>query len=74
MLDCPLLTGCELSGVFDDAVSRLEHTLDLAALRALRKPGVSEQHYEMYSVCRTNMIIHKTTFSQTTHRWTFWQK
>ena len=40
LFDCPLLTGCELSGVFDDAVSRLEHALDLAALRALRKPGV----------------------------------
>ena len=30
-----LLTGCELSGVFDDAVARLEHALDLPALGAL---------------------------------------
>ena len=35
-------TGCEVSGVSDDAVSRLHHALDLPALGALRKPEIVE--------------------------------
>ena len=39
----PLLTGRELPGVFDDAVARLEHALDLAALGALGQPAMRKE-------------------------------
>ena len=37
--DTPL-TSCELARVFDDAVARLQHALDLSALGALRQAEV----------------------------------
>ena len=41
-----LLTGRKLPGVFDDAVARLEHALDLAALGALGQPAIRNGHVE----------------------------
>ena len=49
------LTGCELSRVFDDAVARLEHALDLSALGALRKAKVmGRRRFEQHEFPRDN--------------------
>ena len=47
----PLLTGRELPGVFDDAIARLEHALDLAALGALGQPAIRKGHVRRSEIC-----------------------
>ena len=53
----PLLTGRELPGVFDDAVARLEHALDLAALGALGQPAIRKGYVDMFLTSETTSCL-----------------